>query len=269
MRKRIAVLTSDDHHHQYLAALLGKHFDVVCLIVEPWKAQRRRLRDRGKRLDYTAWTYHSWRRKIFGLDRYRRRYFSLESTGLTPAGGAHLVESVNDPSTAELVRGAAPDLIVICCTSILKDGLFGIAPDGIINIHGGFLPEFKGNHCFFWALYQRRFDCLGSTIHFVDKGIDTGDIICRVSPPIFHGDSAESIYCRADMLAFHELVRILNEYEAGKPIPRRAQKAAGRTFRTRDRLPHHDLIYWARRRFIGGTLPEKYFVELVKEGTKI
>jgi methionyl-tRNA formyltransferase len=248
MRKKIAILCSDDAHHKYLVALLRSRFNVAAVVVEPGASQRRRLRSAGRYRDYSYAVYHHFRRTVLGLNRYRRRYFAdLVQTSVNGASKVLNVDWINDQAVSELLRSVRPELTVIICTSILKKEVLESAGNLIVNVHGGYLPHYRGNHCFFFALYHRAFDRIGSTIHFVDAGIDTGDIIEVVVPPIYREDNAETLYCRAEKLAIHRLADLLEGWQQGQSLPRLPQTVRGRLYKTADRKPHHDLILWIRR----------------------
>jgi methionyl-tRNA formyltransferase len=251
MRLRIALLRGDDHHNLYLDRLLRERFDVVVTIVEPQAAQRRALRCNGKWRDAIAAEYHGMRRTALGLNRYRRKYFAAPPGGCPQQANPSIVTvaSINDPKVPSSVAAAEPDISVITCTTILShETITGIATD-IINVHGGHLPHYRGCHCFFFALYDGRFDCIGSTIHFVDPGVDTGDIIAIVRPAIRHSDNAEKLYCRAERLAAHRIYELLARLEDGEPLPRTPQPFRGRLCLRRDRRPMHDLRFaWNRLR---------------------
>ena len=248
MRKKIAILCSDDAHHKYLVALLRSRFNVVAVVVEPGASQRRRLRRIGRYRDYGYTVYHHLRRTALGLNKYRRRYFAdLVNAPVDATGKVITVDWINDPAVSKLLRKVRPELTVIICTSILKKDVLEAAGKMIVNVHGGYLPDYRGNHCFFFALYEGAFDRIGSTIHFVDPGIDTGDIIEIVVPPIYREDNAEALYCRAEKLAIHRLADLLDGWQHGEALPRSPQTVRGRLYRMRDRKPHHDLILWFRR----------------------
>ena len=245
MRKRIAILCSDDAHHKYLVALLCAKFNVVAVVVEPAASQRRRLRLRRQYKNYAYSLYHHLRRTVLGLNAYRRKYFAgCADNNATPR--RLVVDFINDPVVVQLLRETSPDITIVICTSILGREVLNAAGMAI-NVHGGFLPYYRGNHCFFFALYNQDFDKIGSTIHFVDAGIDTGDIIESIIPPLYEDDNAETLYCRADKLAIHRLANLLDDYENGVELPRRPQSIKGRLYRTRDRKPHHDILLWLRR----------------------
>src|SRR5215213_8791024 len=141
MRKKIAILCSDDAHHKYLVALLRSRFNVAAVVVEPGASQRRRLRRIGRYQDYAYANYHHLRRTILGLNRYRRRYFAELAQAPANANGKVLtVDWINEPAVSRLLRKVKPELTVIICTSILKKDVLEAAGKQIINVHGGYLP---------------------------------------------------------------------------------------------------------------------------------
>jgi len=90
-----------------------------------------------------------------------------------------LVRSVNDVDTISLIRSIDPEIIIVNNTRILKKDLLNSVKGHFINIHSGMLPEYRGYSGGYWALVNKDKQKCGSTIHFVDEGIDTGSIICQ------------------------------------------------------------------------------------------
>lgn len=246
-RKKLAVLCADGPHHKYLVAQLQDRFDLTAVIVEPEAEKMKRLRRARRARDYLFAVYHGWRRKLLGLDAYRADYFSLPSERLAlPACRILITESINSDAAIGLLVETAPDLTIVMGTSILRASTLQAARIAI-NIHGGFLPDYRGNHCFFFALYEGKFDRIGSTIHFLDQGVDTGDIIEHVVPPLYPDDSPETLYCRAEKMAIHRMIELISHVEHGGSLPRVPQGCGGRTIRTRDRTLLHDLNFFFRR----------------------
>lgn len=245
-RKHIAVLTSSGPHHRYLVATLrAAGFDVRLVVVEPWAAQRRRRWTRRRYKDWAWIVYHDWRRRLLGLDAYRRGAFA-DLPG--PVGPTMTVDWINEQRVVDALREARPDVTVVMGTGIINDRVLEAAGDVVLNLHGGYLPDYRGNHCMFFALYNGDFDHVGTTIHFVDRGIDTGDILEVVVPALRTGDNAEAIYSRAERAAVHRLVSWLDHYDNGGELPRRPQGRKGTLYNTRDRKPQHDLSVWWRQR---------------------
>jgi methionyl-tRNA formyltransferase len=89
------------------------------------------------------------------------------------------------------VRSVEPDLIVVFSMShLLKENIFNIPLYGTVNVHYSYLPEYRGPSSLFWEYYDYRLDP-GVTLHYVDKGEDTGDIICQEHVLISPGEKLE------------------------------------------------------------------------------
>ena len=99
------------------------------------------------------------------------------------------VKQVNDKKSEELIKSFSPDIIVQAGAGILKENIFRLSRLGTINLHHGFSPEIRGMNSTFWCLYYGLYSKLGVTCHFIDKGIDTGAVICQYLYPFKKGDS--------------------------------------------------------------------------------
>lgn len=73
------------------------------------------------------------------------------------------------------------DIYVVFGASYIKGWLIDELIAGkAINIHMGISPYYRGSSCNFWALYDRRPELVGSTIHLLSKGLDSGRMIRHV-----------------------------------------------------------------------------------------
>jgi folate-dependent phosphoribosylglycinamide formyltransferase PurN len=97
----------------------------------------------------------------------------------TPFPGKHRVESVNGSDTIELLQQLQPQLIVVNGTRIIGQSLLDSIDCPIVNTHAGITPRFRGVHGGYWALAEGRPDLVGTTVHLVDPGIDTGGVLAR------------------------------------------------------------------------------------------
>lgn len=102
----------------------------------------------------------------------------LNATAL-PNDKIKSIQSVHDPELIELIKTEKPDLICINGTRILKHNLLESITCPVINIHVGITPKYRGVHGGYWALYNNEPNLFGVTLHYVDKGIDTGTIIAQ------------------------------------------------------------------------------------------
>ena len=82
-----------------------------------------------------------------------------------------------DKEVEQWVESIAPDLIVVFSMSqLLKESVFAQAKYGTINMHPSYLPEYRGANPDFWQYYNMEMNP-GVTVHYVNEGEDTGDII--------------------------------------------------------------------------------------------
>jgi hypothetical protein len=246
-RPSLILLRSDEPHHEALERLLATHFDLRAVVVEPGGAQRQMLFHSGRKQAYRWRIYHMWRRRLMGSARFRRKFFAKVG-GLPDVNyGSTVVDSINDPAVHQILQNIPHSFIIVIGTSILSPTSLTASSRRFINIHGGCLPHYKGNHCVFMAYLDEREDCLAATIHYVDEGIDTGGIIavCAVdelSAPILAGP--EYFYCAAELRAFNKIIELISKVDA-MPSVGEAQSQMGRTFRMSDRTPLCELAFCA------------------------
>lgn len=84
----------------------------------------------------------------------------------------------NEQTQRELIN-FQPDLILLGQSGIIKDNIIKIPKIGILNSHPGILPQYRGIDVVHWALFNNDIKAIGSTIHFIDSGIDTGPVIYK------------------------------------------------------------------------------------------
>lgn len=94
---------------------------------------------------------------------------------------------------------------------IFKSRITNLPPLKTINCHAGKLPFYRGRNILNWALINDEKE-FGITVHYIDEGIDTGDIIFQRSFPITDGDDYGSLL----EIAYVECANIL--YDTIKQI---------------------------------------------------
>lgn len=99
------------------------------------------------------------------------------------------VDSANDPIVGGMLRTRQPAVLVVNGTRILTGGTLGAVDAPIVNMHAGITPLYRGSHGGYWALADGRPDLVGTTIHLVDAGIDTGPIVEQAFFTVHPADS--------------------------------------------------------------------------------
>lgn len=97
---------------------------------------------------------------------------------------------VNKPENLKVLRDTSPDLILsIRYGSILRDEAISLPKHGVLNLHSGVLPQYRGVMASFRALGNGDTE-LGTTLHYIsDPSIDTGEIVGRTRLAVEDGRS--------------------------------------------------------------------------------
>ena len=149
------------------------------------------------------------------------------------------VPHINHPDVIKRIDEQHPDLIAVFGTSLLKGALLEKGRLGIINLHGGLSPEYRGADCTFWALHNQEPEKVGCTLHYINAGIDTGNIIAHVSPEIKATDDELTLFWRAVRDSTDTFAELLDKLEAGEALGQ-VQAHKGSLYQVKDRGLQHE-----------------------------
>lgn len=232
----ILILCGRSPRHLYVANRLCRAAHPLAIVQETgthWTPARV-----AKALEPANFSRKSWR---WLRDRHRyagkgeaRFFFGDRAPQLERSDLVVPVPHINDARVVELAERLAPDVIMVFGTSLIKGDLLNQGRLGIVNLHGGLSPQYRGADCTFWALYNREPEQVGCTIHFIDQGIDTGRLIAHISPQVRPGDDELTLFWRAireSAETYAELCARLGRGEAVGQI----QSGKGRLYQVKDR----------------------------------
>ena len=101
---------------------------------------------------------------------------------------------VKAPDFVDVLRGLAPDLIVVVAFGqILSKEILSLPPLGCINVHASLLPRYRGAAPMQWAIVRGEKET-GVTTMFMDEGLDTGDMLMRETLPITQAMTAAELH---------------------------------------------------------------------------
>ena len=101
---------------------------------------------------------------------------------------------VKAPDFVDILRGLAPDLIVVVAFGqILSKEILSLPPLGCINVHASLLPRYRGAAPMQWAIVRGEKET-GVTTMFMDEGLDTGDMLMRETLPITQAMTAAELH---------------------------------------------------------------------------
>jgi methionyl-tRNA formyltransferase len=143
-----------------------------------------------------------------------------------------LGSQLKDQDTIESIKSLKPDIgLSILFGYILKPEFLELFGHGVVNLHPSYLPFNRGRYPNVWSIVDET--PAGVTLHYVDDGIDTGDIIARREVLVEPVDTGETLYRKleeASVSLFEETWPLIEAGEA----PRFAQEQSGTFHRTGD-----------------------------------
>lgn len=101
-----------------------------------------------------------------------------------------------EEQAVRLLRASGVELVILAgYMRMVKAPLLEAFPRRVINIHPSLLPKFRGLEAWHQALAAGE-KLSGCTVHFVDHGMDTGEIIAQTTVPILPNDTPQSLHAR-------------------------------------------------------------------------
>lgn len=184
MFPKIVILAGPGLSTDIVCQSLMKDFNVIKIIIEDKPSSIRMIQRRVKKLGWF---------KVFGqilfiifnrLTKFLSKKRIEEIIGqhdLKPinyeAGFCQFVNNINSDKVCRQLKALNPDVVVINGTRILSKKILEIINIPFLNIHTGITPKYRGVHGGYWALVNKDETHCGVTVHCVDAGIDTGNIV--------------------------------------------------------------------------------------------
>jgi methionyl-tRNA formyltransferase len=106
------------------------------------------------------------------------------------------------------------DLIVFGGTRIIRGEILDYPRHGVVNSHPGILPDCRGSASPAWSVYHDM--KIGSTCHFCDNGIDTGEILLKREVPVRRGMNYEDLCYETLVLSGVLMKEALMAYDEGR-----------------------------------------------------
>lgn len=126
-------------------------------------------------------------------------------------------ETLKDGRAEEILRKLSPELIaVVAYGKLIPEQILSIPPLGCINVHGSLLPALRGAAPIQWSVINGE-KYAGVTTMYMDKGLDTGDIILSDKTEIKEGETSGELYERLAPMGAQLLlktVKLLSEGNA-------------------------------------------------------
>ncbi|MEJ2627605.1 MAG: methionyl-tRNA formyltransferase [bacterium] len=128
-------------------------------------------------------------------------------------------ENLNDEKFLNDLANFQADCFMVVGFCILPEVIFTMPPYGSINLHASRLPKYRGAAPIQWALIKGEKQT-GVTTFFIQKKVDTGNILLQDSLNIEENDTAGTLHDKLSSLGADLVLRTIDLLEAGKISPR-------------------------------------------------
>jgi len=126
------------------------------------------------------------------------------------------------PLDADAIARCNADLLCVATfPQLLRDEVLSAASQGAINLHPSLLPKHRGPDPLFWTYFHGE-RTAGVTVHWIEGGVDSGDVIEQVELEVACGESSVHLHRRLADAGAAAMLRAVNGIEAGT-APRIAQ----------------------------------------------
>ena len=188
---QVALLTCEGDAGVLAARYLAGHLPGLAVIVERPASRAQLLRRRIKRLGLA---HVAGQLAFMAFQKIQQKVSKQRIAEIIRAAGldaqrAQESETVRVPSVNSLkcidhLRRLRPRAVLVVGTRIIKHEVLRSVDAPFINYHAGITPKYRGVHGGYWAMSEGDLGNFGVTVHLVDEGIDTGDVLyqARLAP---------------------------------------------------------------------------------------
>ncbi|WP_240625526.1 methionyl-tRNA formyltransferase [Spirosoma pollinicola] len=133
-------------------------------------------------------------------------------------------EKLRDPAFLEQLASYQADLQIVVAFRMLPEVVWSMPTIGTFNLHGSLLPQYRGAAPINWAIINGETET-GVTTFFIEKEIDTGQMIFQDYEPIYPDDNAGTVHDRLMERGANLVLKTVHAIEAGA-YPRTPQPSA-------------------------------------------
>ncbi len=238
---KVMILCGRSPRHLYIANKLCAASEPVAIVQETgshWTLKKLLNKLKPANLYKKIWRWLRDRKRYTG-GKEARFFFGKKEPSLDRPDLVKEVPHINHPDVLKLADELQADIIAVFGTSLIKGELLHKGKLGIVNLHGGLSPHYRGADCTFWALYNQEPEQIGCTLHYIDPGIDSGKLIAHISPEIKATDDELTLFWRAVYDSGDVYAEFLNRVEKGEPFGQ-TQTEKGSLYQVKDRGLKHE-----------------------------
>lgn len=249
---KTVIFTRTGFHHTSFINRLQERFELACVVREAYPEQPKKskvlsalrslfrknavgLIREEKFLKKFSETYSAGFRYHPMLKDYLRAHFDV----VVEKPGAKYLNircgEINSPDLRKYISSFNPDIIAVLGSSVIKQEMISLPSVAMINIHSGLSPYYRGTWSYGWPIVNREPEYIGVTVHHINAGIDTGDIIFQTKPVLQKDDGLNAIFLKVIAEGIELAVKAIEEISArGSVASYRQPGNTGRLYQMKD-----------------------------------
>ena len=185
MRSKIILLGGNGDSTLYMYNGLKDKYEILNVIIENPVSKKIFIQRRVKKLGvitvFGQLLFQVFLVKILKLVSKKRieeiKKINKLSLAVIPKNILIKVLSVNSNDCKAIIEKINPDIIIVNGTRIISKKILNSTNAIFVNTHAGITPKYRGVHGAYWALANNDLENCGVTVHLVDEGIDTGEVL--------------------------------------------------------------------------------------------
>tara|TARA_R100000657_G_C4662478_1_gene106223 strand:- start:318 stop:1016 length:699 start_codon:yes stop_codon:yes gene_type:complete len=181
MKNNYAIFTSNSSRHTYFVQKLCEVITPEIIVVEP--------------KDFLVGEIRQCEIEYFGENEH------LKDVLLLNPG------EINSQKVETLCRENNIDIAFVFGTSLIKENIIKSVNKYLLNLHTGLTQFYRGVDSSFWAIHNDDLDKIGITVHKIDLGIDTGNVILQERVEINSSDNEHSLFMKCCKLGTETIVK--------------------------------------------------------------
>ncbi len=141
-------------------------------------------------------------------------------------------KDLSDKKSEDFLSSKQPDLIAFTGGGLIRQNILNIPRLGVLNCHTGVLPPYRGMDVVEWTALEGALERagFGVTLHYMDKGVDTGPIIKVVSYTPSKGETFSTIRMKLEVEMVSTMLAGIHEIAAGTIEPHAQRVQDGRQY---------------------------------------
>lgn len=211
---KILILTTNTDHHLFFVNELSRRFQNIKVVLETKK---------------NYFSYSTNHRYLIKRKKFEKFFFFKNKN--IKFKDKKIFFDINNNNCINYVKKIKPKLIISFGVGLIKAKfLKEFKNSKIVNLHGGNMNYYRGLDSHLWTIYHKDFNNLLTTLHFVKKKIDTGNIISTKRIKINKNMSFESIRAFNTINCLDLVTKYIKSIKNNKKISIKKNKKFGRYY---------------------------------------